>query len=470
MDFALKQIKTSLPFVGFIDSRQGGRPENQDSCGFVDTALGLLVVVCDGMGGGPGGRTASMMAVDTIVRVIRSATADSDRTKAIQAAVERAHAALQALQEEKPELQGMGTTVAILLISQQSAMIAHVGDSRIYQFRRGQKIFRTQDHSQVGEMVRKHILTEEEARISPNSNILQRAVGVGGPIKVDISEQPYEKGDRFVLCTDGVWGIMNEKSLIASMAKTKAPSGAVEKTMIKVDEIGTSEGNHHDNFTMALVVTSQNSKLVEPMTTKTRNLILGLTALCGISLIGNVILLTHRSEKASDESEQQSLLTDSILNLRLKEQEEKITEQLQAKNQHTVDSIFDALKKIKKEQELQQVVAKEATLREERAKIIKKLDTILEQLEQIRKMKAGEKKQTAIDKAVKEINKLSANNLTEYGVKKEDFTKVTELLGNSIAHSDVSNAKFKNTYDGHYKGKGGIITRMKEIKNKVINK
>jgi hypothetical protein len=319
-------------------------------------------------------------------------------------------------------------------------------------------------------MVRKHILTEEEARISPNSNILQRAVGVGGPIKVDISEQPYEKGDRFVLCTDGVWGIMNEKSLIASMAKTKAPSGAVEKTMIKVDEIGTSEGNHHDNFTMALVVTSQNSKLVEPMTTKTRNLILGLTALCGISLIGNVILLTHRSEKASDESEQQSLLTDSILNLRLKEQEEKITEQLQAKNQHTVDSIFDALKKIKKEQELQQVVAKEATLREERAKIIKKLDTILEQLEQIRKMKAGEKKQTAIDKAVKEINKLSANNLTEYGVKKEDFTKVTELLGNSIAHSDVSNAKFKNTYDGHYKGKGGIITRMKEIKNKVINK
>jgi serine/threonine protein phosphatase PrpC len=139
MDFALKQIKTSLPFVGFIDSRQGGRPENQDSCGFVDTALGLLVVVCDGMGGGPGGRTASMMAVDTIVRVIRSATADSDRTKAIQAAVERAHAALQALQEEKPELQGMGTTVAILLISQQSAMNAHVGDTGPFPSRRNGK-------------------------------------------------------------------------------------------------------------------------------------------------------------------------------------------------------------------------------------------------------------------------------------------------------------------------------------------
>lgn len=468
MDFALKQIKTSQPFVGFVDSRQGGRPENQDSCGFVDTALGLLVVVCDGMGGGPGGRTASMVAVDTIVRVIRSATADSNRSRAIQVAVEQAHAALQSLQVEKPELQGMGTTVTILLISKQSAMVAHVGDTRIYQFRRGKKIFRTQDHSQVGELVRKHILTEEEARTSPNSNILQRAVGVGGAVKVDISEHPYEKGDRFVLCTDGVWGIMDEKSLIASMAKTKSPSGAVEKTMIKVDEIGASEGNHHDNFTMALVVTTQNSNLIEPMTTKTRNLILGLTALCGISLAGNAILLSKYSGKAPDDSKQQSVLTDSLLNARLKEQEEKITEQLQAENQHTIDSIFEALRKIKKEQDLQQVVAKEATLREERAKIINKLDSIIQQLEKLQAMKAGNKKKTAISQTVKIIEDLSASNLTAYGVNKDDFSKVVELLGNSIAQSDVS--KIGDKYNGHYIGKGGIITRMKEIKNKVNNK
>ena len=63
-------IATKYPFVGSIETRQGGRNENQDNAGFVDTPLGLLLVVCDGMGGGPGGRTASLMAVDTILNVL----------------------------------------------------------------------------------------------------------------------------------------------------------------------------------------------------------------------------------------------------------------------------------------------------------------------------------------------------------------------------------------------------------------
>lgn len=295
----MEQLSSSLPFYGFVESRQGGRPENQDWLGFTDTWLGLLVVVCDGMGGGPGGKTASTVATNNIIEsVLQSKGTDVTKQEALTNAIESANRRLLELQKQNPALRGMGTTVTALLINDLSATVAHMGDSRVYQLRFGRKQFRTRDHSQVMELVAAGTMTEEEARTTPNSNIITRAVGVSEKIQPEIAELPYEKGDRFVLCTDGVWNSMPEKELIPLLAKTSTPNGAVEKTMIAVNEIGLSTNPYHDNFTMALVETKRNSILQEKMTHKTRNLIRILLATIAALLLLVLILFAVIKSKA----------------------------------------------------------------------------------------------------------------------------------------------------------------------------
>lgn len=479
MDFELKQIKTSQPFLGFIESRQGGRPENQDSCGFADTLLGLLVVVCDGMGGGPGGKMASMVAVDIIVQTVRSATADSDRVKTIEAAVQNAHLKLLSLQKEKTSLIGMGTTATILLINKRSAVIAHVGDSRIYQLRWGNKIFRTEDHSLVGEMVRKKAMTEDEARMSPNSNIIQRALGVGENVKADICERPYEKNDRFVLCTDGVWGAMKEEELVEMLARTKTLSGAMEKTMVKVDEIGMAEGNRHDNFTMALLMTTCNSTLKETMTTKTRNVLIGLAVVCGLSLIGNGMQFSTRPKAVATpqetESDSSSVATINELKRQMEEKDDwmtKMEKQIRTLKQKN-DSTFDMLKTIESTSKEVAEIVKENNVEEQKKteRLVKELDKLIKQLENIYNLTRGEKKDSEIAKARENIWNMCPE-LLPYGVRREQVEKVRELLGNKIASSDKEDEKYRKNgmYKGHWTSTNnpkGIITLMKEIKEQI---
>ncbi|WP_287623016.1 protein phosphatase 2C domain-containing protein [Parabacteroides sp.] len=481
MDFELKQIKTSLPFLGFIESRQGGRPENQDSCGFTDTLLGLLVVVCDGMGGGPGGKIASTVAVETIVQTIRSATSDSNRSKAIEAAIQNAHLKLLALQKENPSLAGMGTTATVLLISRQSAMIAHVGDSRIYQLRRGNRIFRTEDHSLVGEMVRKKAMTEDEARMSSNSNIIQRALGVGMEAKADICERAYEKGDRFVLCTDGVWGAMKEKDLIDSLARTKTLSGAMEKTMVKVDELGVADGSKHDNFTMALLTATCNSKLKEVMTSKVRNLLIGLSFVCGLSLIGNVVLFTTHPNKGIDNPQAAPSDTTSVskveeLERQMREKDLRMTEMEKqiVSMKEKYDETFSKLKAIESTSKEVAKIVKDNSAEEQKTKkqLIAKLDELIAQLETIRDMGKGKDKDEQIASISRNIQDLS-NELIPFKITQQQIKEIVDLLNNSIAKSDENDPKFskKDQYKGHWNGTSpkGIITRVQDIRKQINN-
>ena len=147
----------------------GGRDENQDSCGITQTDRGLLVLVCDGMGGMAGGATASRMAVQAITEYVSRPTseddiADDNRLTLIKA-IQYANQQLLAYTVDHPELKDMGTTVTALLINETKATVAHVGDSRIYQLRGRKKVFRTFDHSMVFEMVKNKVITEEQARL-----------------------------------------------------------------------------------------------------------------------------------------------------------------------------------------------------------------------------------------------------------------------------------------------------------------
>ena len=250
----------------------------------------FLLTVCDGMGGGPGGKTASSIAVEEIITGIDEANDDEEISNIIIKAIRRANMAVIEAANENPSLAGMGSTATVLLLSEQSAFIAHVGDSRIYQIRGGRKIFRTYDHSMVFELVKQKVITEEQARLSAQSNIITRALGMKPDLEVDIVERPYVKGDRFVLCSDGIHGSMPEKELLKMLGNRKISLGAlVDDISTCVDNLGRTNGGHHDNMTLAIVETKNNSKLKEKMSKRAITIILALALLCMAGVIFYIV-------------------------------------------------------------------------------------------------------------------------------------------------------------------------------------
>ena len=246
----LKTLHTneSNLFIGFAESRIGGRPENQDSYGYKETKLGFLLTVCDGMGGGPGGKTASTIAVNEIIAGVEESSEDEEVSNILIKAVRRANMAVLEAGNQTPALQGMGSTATVLLLSEKSAFIAYVGDSRVYQVRGSKKVFRTFDHSMVFDLVKQKVITEEQARLSAQSNVITRALGMKPDLEVDIIERSYEKGDRFVLCSDGIHGTMPEKELLKLIANKKTALGAVvDDIATYVDNLGRTNGGHPDN-------------------------------------------------------------------------------------------------------------------------------------------------------------------------------------------------------------------------------
>lgn len=311
------QLKTNLPYAtGYAESRIGGRSENQDSYGYADTPFGFLVTVCDGMGGGPGGKTASSIAVKEIIDSVNEANQEETTPNILIKAVRRANLAIIQRGTEQPELQGMGSTCTALLINENVATVAHVGDSRVYQLRGTQKVFRTFDHSMVFDLVKQKVITEEQARLSAQSNVITRALGIKPDLEVEIAECPYEKGDRFMLCTDGVHGTMEEKSLLKLAGEKNELQKVVTTIAMKIDSDGRNSGGGHDNLTLAIIETKCKSKLKGKMNKKVRLLILALGIVCIASVIGNVSLgiRNGRNIKVADElTRVQGVLKDTTL-------------------------------------------------------------------------------------------------------------------------------------------------------------
>ena len=296
--------------VGFVDSRIGGRKENQDSAGLKETSLGLLVVVCDGMGGMQGGSVASQLAVQTILEAVASADKQDNPVMALKKAIRSANVAIIEKGEENPDLQGMGTTVTALLVTPHSAITAYVGDSRIYQIRNGKKIFRTFDHSMVFEMVKKKVITEEQARLSAQSNVILKALGIMPDVEISVEERPYLKGDLFVLCSDGFWGAMPENDFIRHLSEKSPIDKILESTANVVESIGRSNGGEYDNLTAALVEMNNNSIMKDKMNKTAKITIAVLSLLLMISLAFNVISFLQPQDKVKTEEQKEEMASD----------------------------------------------------------------------------------------------------------------------------------------------------------------
>lgn len=467
----MKSVKTSLPISGYWDTRQGGRAENQDACGFIDTPLGFIAVVCDGMGGGPSGQLAANVAVKKIVEYVMNAPNDISRKDVMKDAIEYAHETILKMGTENPSLRGMGTTVASVLINKNSAIVSHVGDSRVYQFRWGRKKFRTEDHSFVADLVRKKTLTEEQARLSSQSNLITKALGGQLSNLAEVTEIPYESGDRFLLCTDGIWGMLPEKDLIRRTAKTPSLSGAVDGTILEVDEIGRKNGNMHDNMTIALIETRQDSLLKEKMNKRTLHILLVLAAICILSLIVNIVLIGKLS--APNPAEQQvETLKEQILEKdkqidELRQEVNRLNSDMAEQKQETANAKLKvaeehekATKLAREEAEKQakevQAAAEKAASEAQQAKtaandISRRIQAVIKNLSDAKVMKEGPKR--------KDLRKSATSNLA-YLIKidtkhKGTYEKVIQELKKEASRNEPPKA------DGQY---NTLISWLKNLK------
>ncbi len=202
------------------------------------------IAVADGMGGHQGGHVASRLALEVIGNYqMNSSSLKEDMGKAVYEANKK----IKTRAGSDPELEGMGTTITFLGILDRKGVVAQVGDSRLYLFREGELRRITQDQSLVEEMVRQGKLTQEEAEIHPQRNVLLQALGVEEEIEVDFYELSLMDGDLFLLCTDGLTGLVTEDEL----AEFIKEQGDLQNRAQKLVDLANARGGH-DNITVVL--------------------------------------------------------------------------------------------------------------------------------------------------------------------------------------------------------------------------
>ncbi len=225
------------------------RTVNQDACGEArDLDRGMhLLIVADGMGGHRGGEVASQIAVEVVEEVFRDL--DEAPGLLLKSALEAANIKIFEAANHDLDLAGMGTTgVGVIFTGEDRAWIAHVGDSRAYLLRGNVFTQLTGDHSVVGELVRRGQLTSEEARVHPQSNEILRALGTQPDVDVEMTPIDVQLGDRLLLCSDGLSGMLPDAEIAGVLARHDAET-AVSKLIEMANEAGGS-----DNITVQIAI------------------------------------------------------------------------------------------------------------------------------------------------------------------------------------------------------------------------
>lgn len=177
-----------------------------------------LFLVADGMGGHVAGEVASRLAAETIAKHIAASAAVADYRKLLAEAIGKANTLIHRMALENSDYAGMGTTVTAAFITGSQLVWGHVGDSRLYLLRAGELRQLTEDHSLVGELLKKGSITTDEALQHPHRNILTRAVGTNERTKVDTGCLALAAGDRLLLCTDGLTNMVDDEAIKTLMA------------------------------------------------------------------------------------------------------------------------------------------------------------------------------------------------------------------------------------------------------------
>ena len=205
-----------------------------------------LFVVADGMGGHLAGDVASSTAVDVILS--RSETASAEDPQTLADLVRSANSAIWDKAHNDPTLRGMGTTCTLVLLNEDRAHFAHVGDSRAYLLRDGQLRQVTEDHTLVARMVKEGRLQPEEAEHHPQRSIITRALGVDANVEVDLDSLQLQAGDRLLLCSDGLSSMIDHESIESALRDQSEPQAAADELVRRANAAGGE-----DNITVVLI-------------------------------------------------------------------------------------------------------------------------------------------------------------------------------------------------------------------------
>ncbi|MGY0485547.1 Stp1/IreP family PP2C-type Ser/Thr phosphatase [Streptomyces sp. WG-D5] len=215
-------MSLSLRFAA--GSHKGMIREGNEDSGYAGPRL---LAIADGMGGQAAGEVASSEVISTIV-ALDDDVPGSDILTSLGTAVQRANDQLRLMVEEDPQLEGMGTTLTALLWTGQRLGLVHVGDSRAYLLRDGVLTQITQDHTWVQRLVDEGRITEEEATTHPQRSLLMRALGSGDHVEPDLSIREVRAGDRYLICSDGLSGVVSHQTMEETLASYQGPQETVQ--------------------------------------------------------------------------------------------------------------------------------------------------------------------------------------------------------------------------------------------------
>lgn len=228
-------------------SRQGGREHNEDACGYCITDAGSCFIVSDGAGGHGGGEVASETAVRTALSAYSS---QPDFTKEnIKNLMCQVNAAVRYGQSLSERLSRMSATIAGLFIDAEAgkAIWAHIGDTRLYLFRRGEWKQLTKDHSVVQRYIDAGLVESQGSRNHKDRNMLFAALGMPEEVDIEINEYVFElrEGDAFLLCTDGLWELVDEEE----MQEQLMYSNAAQEWLLRMEHLIEQKAKKgHDNY------------------------------------------------------------------------------------------------------------------------------------------------------------------------------------------------------------------------------
>jgi serine/threonine protein phosphatase PrpC len=237
-----------MKFTIYQNSRQGPRQYNQDRLAYSYSKDALLLVLADGMGGHRNGEIAAQLAVKTLTDAFQrlAVPALSSPAKFLIEHVQQVHDMIENVTQAEDLIESPRTTIVAAIIQRGYLYCTHVGDSRLYHFRNGHLLFRTEDHSVVQSLYKKGMITKEEMATHPYKNKIYNCLGGETPPQIDLADRhELFEGDTVLLCTDGVWGVISDQQIKEIIQRN---SNITEATIDLMDSAEFASDEKGDNM------------------------------------------------------------------------------------------------------------------------------------------------------------------------------------------------------------------------------
>ncbi|MFC5703428.1 Stp1/IreP family PP2C-type Ser/Thr phosphatase [Cohnella faecalis] len=229
------------------------RQMNEDRAWSGRLSEGLTaVIVADGMGGHRAGDVASGLAVDSLSESLKlwdAAWSEEEGTANVRLMIRKANEAVYETASLNEKYHNMGTTVVLAVLTEQAGWIGHIGDSRAYRLRDGELEQLTEDHTLVNELTKTGQISPEEAAHHPRRNVLTRALGTDRDVPADVRTIDWRPGDRLMLCSDGLSGLVAKPLLEETLKQADVPLDRLAEQLVEM----ALEAGGDDNITVVLV-------------------------------------------------------------------------------------------------------------------------------------------------------------------------------------------------------------------------